>query len=118
MGKTTLLQEAHLLGPGLGIGGRDAEFAAQHLGRTLPLAGSQISLQFADRIALDAMAMQLGEDALVAIARRAAMYQGFGKTFFGKETGLLQPLEQGVDVVTLLRVRGKLTRKFQATVLT
>ena len=46
------------------------------------------------------------------------MYQGFGKTFFGKETGLLQPLEQGVDVVTLLRVRGKLTRKFQATVLT
>lgn len=118
MGKTTLLEKAHLFGPGLGIGRWRAVLAAQHLRGTLALPGGQIGLQFGDGFTFDAMAVKFGDDALVAVARRAAMHERFGKTFLGKETGLLQPLQERVDVIALLRVRGKLTRKFLATMLT
>ncbi len=118
MGKTALLEEAHLFGAGLGILGRCGVLAAQHLRGTLALPGGQIGLQFGDGFTFNAMAVKFGDDALIAVARRAAMHERFGKTFLGKKTGLLQPLQELFDVIALLRVRGKLTRKFLATMLT
>lgn len=118
MGKTTLLQEAHLLGPRLGVSRGGAELAAQHLGGTLAFACGQVGLEVGNGFTFDAMTVKFREDALVTVARRTAMYQRLGKAFFGKKTGLFEPLQQRLDVVTLLRVRGKLTRKFQATMLT
>jgi len=118
MGKPPLLEEAHLLGPGLRIGWWRAVLAPQHLRGAVALPGDQIGLQFGDGFTFDTMAVKFGDDALIAVARRAAMHERFGKTFLGKETGLLQPLQERVDVIALLRVRGKLTRKFLATMLT
>ncbi len=118
MGKTTLLEEAHLFGAGFGILGRCGVLAAQHLGGAFTLPGGQIGLQFGDGFTFNAVTMKLREDALIAVTRRAAMHERFGKTFLGKKTRLLQPLQECVDVIALLRVRGKLTRKFLATMLT
>lgn len=118
MGKAALLQETHLFRPGFGIRWGGVILAAQHLRGTLALACRQVGLQFGNGFTFDAVTMKLGKDALIAVTRRATMHQRFGKTFLGEKTGLLQPLQEGFDVIALLRVRGKLTRKFQATMLT
>ena len=117
-GKATASKKAHLFGAGLGIGRWGAVLAAQYLSGALALTGGQIGLQFGDGFTFDAMAVKFGDDALIAVARGAAMHERFGKTFLRKKTGLLQPLQERIDVIALLRVRGKLTRKFLATMLT
>lgn len=118
MRKTALHQEALLLGPRFGVRRGRGIFTAQHLGCTSGLAKLEVLPEFRERITFDTMAMQLGKDAIVAVAGSATVHQRFGKSLLGEKAGLFEPVEQCLNVIALLRVRGKLTRKFQATMLT
>ena len=63
------------------------------------------------------MALQLGDDAVVAEAGGAAMDQGLGKSCLGQQVGRFQRIEQGLDIIALLRIAGQLARQLQPAVL-
>gem|GEM_PF-3861856 len=118
MGKTALLQKT------LAFGSRDRidwcliELAAQHVTCTRIFTVGQFLPDLSQGLAADAMAFQFGKNTVIAVTPGASMHQRFGKTFLGKKFGRLQPIEQSLDIVVFLRVSGKLTRKFQTTMLT
>jgi hypothetical protein len=110
MRKATLLQEAHLFGGSGGILGRRAEFAAPYLPSPLILVCQQIFLQPRQRCLIQAVAVQFRQDARTTESRRPPVNQRLRKTLFGQKFLRLQPVEQGLDVVALLRMPCELAR--------
>src|SRR5450830_155359 len=106
MRKATLLEKAHALCTCFRTFRRFRIFAAQHFARTLRLALCKFKLRVTQRFAADAMTFQFGQNAIIAIATGTPMHQRFGKTFLREEFGFLKPVEQGIDIVVILRVRG------------
>ena len=115
--KAALHQEARLL-VALGRIKRDlAELALPYLARPGRFAVIQPGLQFLQGLAAHAVALQLGHDAAVAEARRAAVDERLGKPLLRQPVVLLEEVEQGVDVVALLRLLGQLAPQLEPAVL-
>ena len=74
--------------------------------------------QIAKRIAVDAMALQLRQDAVVTEAGSAAVHQRLGKARLRQQLRGFQRVEQGVDIVAFLRMALELARQLQPAVLT
>ncbi len=79
MRKTALLQKPHLFGSFRCIGRSMAEFFLPDFTCPRNFTIGQSDLDFSQRARIDAMALQFGQDTIVAEAHGATMHERLGK---------------------------------------
>jgi len=111
MGEAPLLQEAHLPRRIGSIGRWLTVFALPDLPGPLLLANAKFFFQLTEAAVVQAVTLKFRQYPGAAETRRPPMDKGFSKPGLGEEFLCLEPVEQGFNVITLLRMPGQLARQ-------
>lgn len=111
MGEAPLLQEAHLPRRIGSIGRCLAVLALPDLPGPLLLANAKFFFQLTEAAVVQAVTLKFRQYPGAAETRRPPMDKGFSKPGLGQEFLRLEPVEQGFNVIALLRMPGQLARQ-------